>query len=281
MKTIDEQALQAYAGRQLTLEDELHPFPAAALAAALNRNLAPGRGDVVPPGWQWLYFLDAPRAAATGVDGHSIESALLPPPPLPRRMWAAGQMHIERPLRLGHPAQRRSTIKSIQVKSGRSGSLVFINLGHEFIQDQALCISEEQNLVYRDMPAGPQSADQGEPAPADAEWERQLNPDPVLLFRYSALTYNSHRIHYDQIYATRQEFYPGVVVQGPLLATLLLELCQSQLTQASIKTFQFRAVRPTYLEQMVRLGGKQSGQEIALWSAQQGSLCMIATARLA
>ena len=116
---------------------------------------------------------------------------------------------------------------------------------------------------------------------ADAEWERQINPDPVLLFRYSALTYNSHRIHYDQIYATRQEFYPGVVVQGPLLATLLLELCQARLPDGAIRTFQFRAVRPTYLEQMVRLSGKQSGKEIALWSAQQGSLCMTATATLA
>jgi len=278
---IDEKALQAYAGRQVTAEDELHPFPALALAAALDRSCAPDRGDFLPPGWQWLYFIDTPRASATGIDGHSVESDLLPPPPLPRRMWAAGKVHIERPLRLGYPALRRSTIKSIQVKSGRSGSLVFVNLGHEFIQDQTLCITEEQNLVYRDMPTGPLATDQGEPAPAEGEWARQINLDPVLLFRYSALTYNSHRIHYDEPYATRQEFYPGVVVQGPLLATLLLELCQSQLPCGAIKTFQFRAVRPTYMERMVTLNGTQSGKEIALWSAQQGSLCMTATATLA
>ena len=131
------------------------------------------------------------------------------------------------------------------------------------------------------MPAGPPPPDQGEPAPAQGEWTQPVDPDPVLLFRYSALTYNGHRIHYDQAYATRQEFYSGVVVHGPLLATLLLELCRSRLPDGAIKTFQFRAVRPTYLEQTVTLDGKQNGKDIVLWSAQQGGLCMSAAATIA
>ncbi|MDI3258157.1 MAG: hypothetical protein QJR02_00305 [Sinobacteraceae bacterium] len=281
MTPIDEKALQAYVGKQVTVEDELRPFPAQALAAALGRNASLDQGDFIPPAWQWLYFLDIPHASATGVDGHPSASALLPPPPLPRRMWAAGDMRIERPLRLGYPAFRRSTIKSIQAKSGRSGPLVFVNLEHEFIQNQILCITEEQNLVYRDASRGPMPIDQGGPAPAAGEWTQQINPDPVLLFRYSALTYNSHRIHYDQAYATQQEFYPGVVVHGPLLATLLLELCQSRLPYGAIKTFRFRAVRPTYMGRMVTLNGTLNGNEIALWSTQDGSLCMSATASLA
>ena len=281
MNAMDVKALQDWVGRQSTTHDELRPFPAMALAAALECSAPVDAGDFLPPAWHWLYFLDAPSASATGADGHAKVTALLPPPPLPRRMWAAGKMRIERPLRLGYPAQRRATIKSIEAKSGKSGELVFLNLEHELIQNDVVCIREEQNLVYRGMPSAAAPEVAGEPAPAAGAWTREIVPDPVLLFRYSALTYNSHRIHYDRPYATGQEFYADLVVQGPLLATLLLELCQAQLPYAAIKTFQYRAVRPTLVSQPFTVNGSQDGSSLTLWSAQQGQLCMSATATLA
>lgn len=280
MSAIDVKALREWVGRESTAHDELRPFPAQGLAAALERGKPPAIGDPLPPAWQWLYFLDTPPASATGGDGHPKATALLPPPPLPRRMWAAGDMRIEKPLRLGVPAQRRSTIRSIEAKSGKSGALVFLNLAHEFLQDGSVCIHEEQNLVYREMPTGPAVEAAGEPAAA-ADWTREIVPDPVLLFRYSALTYNSHRIHYDRPYATGQEFYADLVVQGPLLATLLLELCQAQLPHAVVRSFQYRAVRPTFVSQPFTVNGSQDGKVLSLWSAQQGRLCMSATATLA
>lgn len=281
MKAVDIKALQDWVGRQSISDDELRPFPARALAAALERDVPLDTGDFLPPAWHWLYFLDAPSASATGADGHAKATVLLPPPPLPRRMWAAGKMLIERPLRLDFPAQRRATIKSIEAKSGKSGELVFLNLEHELIQNDVVCIREEQNLVYRGMPSGPSPEAAAEPAPAAGEWMREIVPDPVLLFRYSALTYNGHRIHYDRPYATGQEFYADLVIQGPLLATLLLELCQAQLPYAAIKTFQYRAVRPTFVSQPFTVNGSKDGTSLTLWSTQLDRLCMSATATLA
>jgi 3-methylfumaryl-CoA hydratase len=280
MAMIDEAALQAWVGRQTTAEDALHPFAVQALAAALDRTDLPTTGDALPPSWHWLYFLDTPRACGTGGDGHAHSGAVLPPPPLPRRMWAAGAMHIEQPLRVGVPAQRRSMIRSIDVKKGRSGTLVFLNLDHELSQHGSLCIREEQNLVYREMASGPASELPGEPAPT-GQWTREIVPDPVLLFRYSALTYNGHRIHYDRPYAREREFYPDLVVQGPLLASLLLELCQAQLPRAPIRSFRFRALRPTFDSAPISLNGSRNGNEISLWSAQRGQLCMSAAVTLA
>ena len=279
MNPADAQAIKSWVGRQTATHDELRPFPTLALAAALERGIAPDTGDL-PPAWQWLYFLDTPSASATGADGHPTSTQLLPPPPLPRRMWAAGKIHIERPLRLGLAAQRLATIKSIEAKSGKSGALVFLNLEHEFIQDGIVCIREEQNLVYREMPSAPAVETAGEPAPPPGQWTREITPDPVLLFRYSALTYNSHRIHYDRPYAIGQELYDDLVVQGPLLATLLLELLQAQLPYSAIKTFQFRAMRPTYASQTFTLNAARNGETVTLWSVQQGRLCMSASATL-
>ena len=280
MNPADAQAIKSWVGRQTASHDELRPFPSQALAAALERGVVPDAGDLLPPAWQWFYFLDTPSASGTGADGHPRSTQLLPPPPLPRRMWAAGKMHIDRPLRLGLAAQRRTTIKSIEARSGKSGALVFLNLEHEFIQNGAVCIREEQNLVYREMPSAPGVEIAGEPAPPPGEWTHEIAPDPVLLFRYSALTYNSHRIHYDRPYAIGHEFYDDLVVQGPLLATLLLEFIQAQLPYAVIKTFQFRAVRPTYASKTFTLNAALSGEALTLWSIQQGRLCMSASATL-
>jgi 3-methylfumaryl-CoA hydratase len=281
MSGLDLTLLRQWVGRERLVRDPLGPFPAQALAAALDRA-PPAAGAELPPAWHWLYFLDAPAAAATGRDGHAATGAFLPPVPLPRRMWAAGNMELLRPLRLEQPAERSSVIKAVDAKDGKSGPLVFVTLEHRYSQDSQLCIREEQSLVYRAMPAAPQALPPGESAPSGAQWTRSVAADPVLLFRYSALTYNGHRIHYDRPYAMAQEFYPALVVHGPLLATLLLELAGAQLPRARLAAFRFRALRPTFDDAPFTLCGRRDGELLSLWSQDsQGLLCMSAEARLA
>jgi len=182
-------------------------------------------------------------------------------------MWAAGTLEIAQPLKLGAEAEKVSTVKSVELKSGKSGTLVFVNIEHKFSQHGQLCITEEQNLVYRELPASPAPLPPGEQAATDAIWSRALTPDPVLLFRFSALTYNGHRIHYDRDYAVREEFYPGLVVHGPLLATLLLDLVQREQPGAQIAKFKFRAQRPTCDLGPLHLHAKRDGNTVQLWSA--------------
>lgn len=274
--------LRSWLGREQTRHEDLHPFRARALAATLDRETLPEAGDALPPGWQWLYFVDTPRASDTGADGHPKLGGFLPPVPLPRRMWAAGGMQIERPLRLGEPAERQTRIAAIDAKSGKSGSLLFITLEHRLSQGGTLCISEQQNLVYRAMPQGPAPLPPGEPAPPEADWTQTVTPNPVLLFRYSALTYNGHRIHYDRQYAIEQEFYPALVVHGPLLATLILEQVQQRWPESRLLDFKFRAMRPSFDTHPLTVGGKRDGDRLQLWTADhQGNLCVQASGTLA
>lgn len=281
MPDIDLDLLRQWVGRERVSHDPMRPFPALALAAALDRTLAPGVGDVVPPGYQWLYFPEPVAASATAVDGHGLRGTFLPPVPLPRRMWAAGTSHFDRPLRFDRPATRRSFIRAVDGKSGTSGPLVFVTLDHEIVQDGHCCIREEQHLVYRDRPDRTVPMSAGPPAPHTADWSCSVTPDEVLLFRYSALTYNAHRIHYDRRYALEQELYPALVVHGPLLATLLLDLLRSKLDAASIASFEFRALRPAFDAQPLSLNGRRDAGCVQLWTADPlGTLCMSGTAML-
>ncbi len=193
--------LKSWIGRSKTLQSDLPVFGAQALAGAINRAEPPGPGDQLPLPWHWLYFLDPTRRESTGEDGHPRKGGFLPPVPLPRRMWAAGALHVAQPLVLGLATEKVSTITSVEAKDGRSGPLVFVNLTHTLSQDGNLCITEEQNLVYREAPVERTALPPGDQAPDRPEFFRKVTPDPVLLFRYSALTYNSHRIHYDREYA--------------------------------------------------------------------------------
>jgi 3-methylfumaryl-CoA hydratase len=263
---IDIDDFKAWVGREHRRVEPLGIFPARALAAALDRSRLPEAGEPLPPSWHWLYFLDTPSSTGTGVDGHPQKGGFLPPIPLPRRMWAGGSVRVVQPLQLGPPAEKLSVIRSVEVKGGKTGSLVFVNLDHEIHQFSRLCISEQQTLVYRDMPAGFTPLPDGETAAVAADWAASVEPSPVLLFRFSALTYNGHRIHYDRDYATRQEFYPGLVVQAPLLATLLVDLALDN-THMPVRQFQFRAIRPTFDLGPVRLCGARSGSDVTLWSA--------------
>lgn len=267
MEAIDLDHLSMWIGREQRAVDHLDPFRARALAAALNRTRLPELGDPLPPSWHWIYFLDTPTGVGTAADGHPHKGGFLPPVPLERRMWASGCLDVSRQLRIGLPAEKVSTIRSLEVKQGRSGTLVFVNLEHRLQQQGEPCIREEQQLVYRSLPAGQVALPRGETAPLNVDWSHTFQPEPVLLFRFSALTYNAHRIHYDRDYATRRELYPGLVVHGPLLATLLLELVSQQAPGCRVSQFRFRAVRPTFDLAPIHLRGRRQGKNVELWSA--------------
>ena len=281
MSTIDIEHLRSWVGKENVAADDLSPFPARALAAALDHGILPEKGATLPPSWHWLYFLDTPSASRTGSDGHPLKGGFLPPVPLPRRMWAAGTLKIERPLVLGAAARRQSTIRSVDLKEGKSGALVFVNIEHALYQNDRLCLREEQNVVYRDMPTAAAPLPPGDPAPAEADWVETVVPDPVLLFRFSALTYNGHRIHYDRDYATQVEFYPALVVHDPLLATLLLDLVAANVGDKRIGTFGFRAVRPIFDHAPFKVCGKRTGNAVRLWTVDaDGFVCTTATVEL-
>jgi 3-methylfumaryl-CoA hydratase len=277
--TVDLDHLRQWVGRSATQEQHLDPFAARALAGLLDHESAPGDGDALPLLWHWLYFLEAPGRASTGVDGHPQRGGFLPPVPLPRRMWAAGELTLHRPLRLGRRARKTSTVRSVDQKQGKAGALVFVTVAHELTQDDRACISELQHIVYREAPAAPAPLPPGESAPATAEWSRELVPDTPLLFRYSALTYNGHRIHYDRDYATEVEFYPALVVHGPLLATLLLDLAQLENPGTDLCSFSFRAMRPAFDNAPLQLRGTRTATGAELWTSDtEGFIGMKATA---
>jgi len=273
--------LDAWLDKTETLTDDITSFPLKALAATLDRDPP---GEIVPPLWHWLYFLPVSPLAQAGPDGHPKRGGFLPPVPLPRRMWAGGRFTFHAPLRAGTTATRTSTIASIEDKTGRSGRLVFVTVQHRVETNGALCIEEEHDIVYRDATRPGASAPKPVVAPTDHVWERTLAGDPVLLFRYSALTFNGHRIHYDFPYVTQEEGYPGLVVHGPLIATLLVDLVRRERPDATLATFAFRAVRPTFGGNVFTVCGKPTadGRTIELWAKDhEGYLTMQASATLA
>lgn len=282
-ETVDIEHLRQWIGREERTTDCLRPWPAAALTAALDREDPPALGEPLPPFWHHLYFLPVVAAARTGPDGHPRRGDFLPPVPLPRRMWAGGRLHWERPLRIGETLERRSIVRAVNVKQGRSGPLVFVTVEHRFSAEHELALIEEQDIVYREPP---RSEDGPEPplAPAPGPWQRRWRPDPVLLFRYSALTYNGHRIHYDYPYATRVEGYRGLIVHGPLLATLMLDLLRRERPHAFVRRFDFRATAPLFAEEELTVHGdpETDSGTIRLWiEGARGELAMIGTVTLA
>lgn len=277
-------SLQQWQGRSETLHDEITAAPVRGLAATLDRqDPAPQAGTELPPLWHWLYFLPQHRQSELGPDGHAERGGFLPPVPLPRRMWAGSRVQWHAPLRVGDPVERSSRIASVTHKAGRSGDLVFVLVKHEIRNAAGLAISEEHDIVYRGAPQPGDPVAQPVAADAGAPWQREIVPNDVLLFRYSALTFNGHRIHYDRKYVTEVEGYPGLVVHGPLLATLLVDLVRRQKPGAALRSFSFKAVRPVFDLQPFTLNGRPSGdgQTIELWASQERALSMQATAILA
>ena len=279
--------LRSWEGRTESVLDEVSAAPLRGLSALLDRDDAlPTSGTAVPPLWHWLYFLPQAPQSQIGVDGHPLRGGFLPPVPLPRRMWAGGRMQWQQdnPLRVGDAAQKRSRIVSVKHKSGRSGDLLFVEVEHAFHNAHGLCLTETHDIVYRAAAMPGEAQVPPTPAETDAPWQRAFVPDPVSLFRYSALTFNGHRIHYDRSYVTQAEGYPGLIVHGPLIATLLVDLVRRQVPAAGLVSFQFRAVRPTFDLRPLRLNGRPSadGTSIDLWACDhEGWLTMQATATLA
>jgi 3-methylfumaryl-CoA hydratase len=264
--------------------DCIAPGPVAALAATLDRDDPPPRpGDPLPPCWHWLYFLPIHRHSNLGEDGHPRRGTFLPPVPLPRRMWAGGRLQFHRPLRIGGTVSRTSRVIDVTKKKGSSGQLVFLLVRHEISDESGLAVTENQDIVYRSA-ASPGERRIKALAASDHTWLRDVYPDEVLLFRYSALTFNAHRIHYDRRYAIDFEGYRGLVVQAPLTATLLLELLRDNLSAARVTSFSFRAVQPLFDIAGFSVCGRpeDDGRTIRLWAKdREGRLAMDAAATVA
>ncbi|MDE2576218.1 MAG: MaoC family dehydratase N-terminal domain-containing protein [Rhodospirillales bacterium] len=277
---LDIEHLRSWIGREETVPDLITPVPVAALSATLDRDdAAPRPGDVLPPLWHWLYFLPIARQSALGPDGHPRRGGFLPPVELPRRMWAGGRFTFERPLHVGERITRTSRIMDVSMKEGRTGRLVFVLVRHEVAGEDGPALSEEHDIVYRDVAAPGEVPPPPRPAIAEAAWRRDIVPDDVLLFRYSALTFNGHRIHYDRRYVTGVEGYPGLIVHGPLIATLLVDLWRRNST-ARLAAFRFRAVKPVFdIAPFAVCGAPGADGRVALWAQdEQGLLCMEAEA---
>lgn len=259
--------LQAWVGREIVVRDELCLAPAFGLAALLDRA-ADGvkRGSALPCGWHWIYF--APRAAHSDldVDGHTRRGGFLPPASLPRRMWVGGAIHFRQPLVLGDTVERRSTIASVQEKAGRSGRLVFVAVRHLISAGTPIAIDEVQELVFRDPARPGEARPGGSPPPGDCHWRESFRTDAVALFRFSALTFNSHRIHYDHPYATQVEGYPGLVVHAPLTALLLLDAACRHQPIGRVATYTYRAEGPLFCEEAIGLHGRIERGSMVLWA---------------
>jgi len=278
--------LKSWIGRSETRHDLIGATPALALNATLDHPESTfATGTPLLPLWHWLYFLPLHRQSEIGADGHAKRGGFLPPVPLPRRMWAGSQFEFRAPVRVGDAVERTSTIADVSSKEGRTGQLVFVKVRHEVRCNSAAdpAIVEFHDIVYREA----RRPDDVEPPPQRAEigaaWQREIVPDDVLLFRYSALTFNGHRIHYDRKYVTEVEGYPGLIVHGPLIATLLMDLVRRNLPEADVATFRFKAVRPTFDLNPFRVNGQlqDDGKTIRLWAQDhEGWLTMDATVTL-
>ncbi|MFV3126144.1 FAS1-like dehydratase domain-containing protein [Niveispirillum sp. KHB5.9] len=237
--TIDMESLRPWIGRVEEMADIASPAPLAGIAALLDHEEPPE--GVLPPLWHWLYFLPRARQSLIDRDGHPQRGGFLPPVPLPRRMWAGGDVRFLAPIAVGATLTRRSTIADIKHAQGGSGELIFVTVQHEIFADGTLAVSERQDIVYRG-PGGTNPAS-GPTAP-EGDVRESLTADPVRLFRFSALTFNGHRIHYDRNYAVKEEGYGGLVVHGPYVAVLLLDLFRRHHPGVAVTRFGFRGRRP-------------------------------------
>ncbi|HVY18328.1 MAG TPA: MaoC family dehydratase N-terminal domain-containing protein [Rhodopila sp.] len=279
MTELDVDHLRSWIGKQEVLEDQVTRFPVAALSATLDRDDPPPQaGDALPPLWHWLYFLPTARQSLLGPDGHPARGGFLPPVPLPRRMWAGGRFKFHQPLRVDQPISRISVVSDVTIKQGRNGALCFVLVKHAVSGPDGLALEEEHDIVYRDNPQPGEAPAAGKPVRTDGVWTREIVPSDPMLFRYSALTFNSHRIHYDRRYVTEVEGYPGLIVHGPLIATLLMDLLRRN-TDRPVKTFRFKAVGPLFDIAPFSVHGVQEGDKAALWARNpSGHLAMEAEA---
>jgi 3-methylfumaryl-CoA hydratase len=278
--TPDPEAWRQWLDRREQRVDQVNADPVAALSATLDRDdPEPEVGAEVPPLWHWIFFTPRDRQSDVGPDGHARRGGFLPPVPLPRRMWGGGRLEFQQPLQVGDRIERDSRIADIRVKQGRSGPLAVVTVRHRITGPRGLAIVEEHDILYRDDARPGAAGPAPQAAPTDETFAREIVPDPVLLFRYSALTFNGHRIHYDRSYATDVEGYPGLVVHGPLVATLLLELLRREAPRARVRRFTYKAVGPLFDIHRFTVCGRPDGAAgYALWARDhKAALAMLAS----
>ena len=263
----------AWIGRREIRTDRMDGARAQALRMALGQPVGLSDGDPLPLLHHWLYFWDVRPPAGLTKDGHPARGGFLPPVALPRRMWAGGRLVFHQPLRIGEAVERTSTISAIETKTGRSGTLVFVTVTHDLVGAAGLAIREVQDLVFREAAAPGQTAPAPEVDDAPAAWTRTVAADVVLLFRYSALMMNGHRIHYDLPYAVGEEGYDGLVVQGPLQAQLMIDLAQAH---GQVRSFAFRGISPATHMAPLAVMGSPTKTGAGLWTRQSRRRCMTA-----
>ncbi len=268
-------------GRSQSTEALVTAYQADALTATLDRDDPRFReGDAIPPGWHQFYMREVVKLRDTAPDGHPKRGDFLPPVDLPRRMWAGTEATYHMPIHVGETIRNTTTIEAVTPKTGKTGALVFLKLVHEISGENGVATTEIQNVVYREEAKPGSVAPEPPPAPGEAVWKREIHPTEVLLFRFSALTMNSHRIHYDRSYATDVEKYPGLLVHGPLTQTLLLDLFRREMPSTRLKQFNVRAISPLYDIADFTVEGAPDGEGRAkLWALNlEGRLAMSAEA---
>ncbi len=279
--SLDLDALRAWIGRQEAATDIVTPRLEASLRAVFDRQPGePAVGDPATPTIHWCLTPAIVRMSELGEDGHPRRGGFLPPVPLPRRMWAGGELTMTAPLHVGDTVTRQSRIEAVEAKTGRSGPLCFVTVRHLYSTERGPAIAERQDIVYRgESPNGANAPAAPASAPPRAERQRSFRCDPVLLFRYSALTFNGHRIHYDRDYAVRQEGYPGLVVHGPLQAAALIGFA-AEIRGAVPRTFSFRGVSPLVANVSFMLNAVSDADGLRLWASDEdGRVTMHAAAR--
>jgi len=284
---IPQTQLTDWLGKTSSRDGHIDTQHAQLLAATLDRApLSIEAGMELPPLWHWCFLLEAAMQSNLGEDGHPKRGDFLPPIDLPRRMWAGSEIVFHSPIAIGEYTSKKSLISDIKQKQGKSGALTFVTVDHELEQDGRLCLSERQTIVFREAAKVNAAMVDSQPKPTKArefDFSVSLSADPTLLFRYSAATFNAHRIHYDRDYTVREENYPGLLVHGPLLATLLTEQLLQHIGQhIKINHFEFRALAPVYDLTPFLLCGKQTGgSEYQLWVENDAAgICLQASARV-
>lgn len=255
-----------WVGKQESCVDKLDASHADRIAAMLARP-SPQEGSALCPLWHWAFFQIPVPPSGTGLDGHIAPGEFLPKSEGNTRMWAGGRVEFHHPLLTGQLAERQSRIKSVVEKNGRSGKLLFVMVEHEFRQNGQLCLSEEQDIVYK-APAAPKLT-LDKPV-NEAQWSEEITPSPLLLFRYSAVTFNGHRIHYDRPYTTEVEGYPDLVVHGPLIATLMVQAFLDANSGLKPVRLSYKGLRPLTLNKSFNVEGRISGVGKAiLWATNE------------
>ena len=264
MSALDLDLLCSWEGREETSEDVITLAPVRALASTLDHEPTEYvDGRILPPLYHWLYCLQPTKFSDLAADGHAKKGGFMPPVPFPRRMFAGARVDYHGDLRIGERVQRVSSIKTVRYTEGRSGPLVFVTVTHRLSNDDGIQLTEEQDIAYRPASATKASSSALEAKLPDADYSREIHPDERLLFRFSALTLNAHRIHYDLPYA-RSEGYPALVVHGPLTAVLLADLVARECGQPNLRRFEFRAKSAFYLDERIRVTGKRLANTIEL-----------------